>query len=119
MVLTFGTGIGSALFLDGRLLPNTEFGHLQVRGQGRRAARLRPRPRGRRAQLGEVGRPGRRSTWSGWSGCSGPDLIIIGGGVSKKADKFLPLVQIDTPIVPAMLQNDAGIIGAALAASGL
>ena len=116
IVLTFGTGIGSALFLDGKLLPNTELGHLQVRDKD---AETRASDRAREAD---------GLSWERWAGrveeylkwlerLLWPDLIIIGGGVSKKADKFLPLVHVDTPVVPATLQNDAGIIGAALAAS--
>jgi polyphosphate glucokinase len=116
LVLTFGTGIGSALFLDGHLLPNTELGHLQVRDKD---AELRASDRAREAD---------GLTWEKWAGrveeylkwlerLLWPNLFIIGGGVSRKADKFLPLLRIDTPIVPALLQNDAGIIGAALAAA--
>jgi polyphosphate glucokinase len=116
VVLTFGTGIGSALFLDGRLVPNTEFGHLPVRDK---AAEVRASDRVREtdglswpkyaARVEEYLKWLERLLW--------PNLIIIGGGVSRKADKFLPLVHIDTPLVAATLQNDAGIIGAALAAS--
>src|SRR5262245_57603612 len=116
IVLTFGTGIGSALFLDGRLVPNTELGHLQVRDKD---AELRASDRAREAD---------GLSWEKWASrveeylrwlerLLWPDLIIIGGGVSKKADKFLPLMHLDTPVIPAALQNDAGIIGAALAAS--
>jgi polyphosphate glucokinase len=116
VVLTFGTGIGSALFLDGSLLPNTELGHLQIRDKD---AELRASDRAREAD---------GLSWEKWAArvqeylswlerLLWPNLIIIGGGVSKKSDKFLPLLRIGTPIVPAALQNDAGIIGAALAAS--
>jgi polyphosphate glucokinase len=116
VVLTFGTGIGSALFLDGRLLPNTELGHLQVRDKD---AELRASDRAREAE---------GLSWEKWASrveeylkwlerLLWPNLIIVGGGVSKKADRFLPLLRIDTPIVPASLQNDAGIIGAARAAA--
>ena len=116
VVLTFGTGIGSALFLDGKLLPNTEFGHLQVREKD---AEIRASDRAREAD---------GLSWEKWAGrveeylrwlerLLWPDLIVIGGGVSRKADKFLPLMHLDTPVVPAALQNDAGIIGAALTAS--
>src|SRR5262249_36996685 len=116
ILLTFGTGIGSALFLDGRLVPNTELGHLQVRDK---AAELRASDRAREAD---------GLTWEKWASrveeylgwlerLLWPNLFIIGGGVSRKADKFLPLLRINTPIVAATLQNDAGIIGAALAAS--
>jgi polyphosphate glucokinase len=115
LMLTFGTGIGSALFVDGHLVPNTEFGHIQVDGEdGERRASAAARERE------ELGYPewARRvdryldvleaGLW--------PDLIIVGGGVSKKAQKWVPLLSTRTPVVPAQLQNDAGIVGAALAA---
>ncbi len=115
IVLTFGTGIGSAVFLDGALLPNTELGHLELRGLD---AELRAS--GRARETGDL-------DWPQWArrvqdylrhleDLLQPDLLIIGGGVSKKASKFLPLVDIRTRVVPAVLQNNAGIIGAALAA---
>ena len=98
IVLTFGTGIGSALSLDGRLLPNTELGYLQVRDKD---AELRASDRARESD---------GLTWEKWAGrveeylqwlerLLWPDLIIVGGGVSKKADKFLPLLNLDTPVV--------------------
>jgi polyphosphate glucokinase len=115
LMLTFGTGIGSALFVDGHLVPNTEFGHIQVDGEdGERRASAAARERedldypewarrvDRYLDVLEAG------LW--------PDLIIVGGGVSKKADKWVPLLSTRTPVVPAQLQNDAGIVGAALAA---
>ena len=115
LMLTFGTGIGSALFVDGHLLPNTEFGHIQVDGEdGERRASAAARERedldyptwarrvDRYLDVLEAG------VW--------PDLIIVGGGVSKKAHKWVPLLTTRTPVVPAQLQNDAGIVGAALAA---
>lgn len=116
IVLTFGTGIGSALFLDGKLVPNTELGHLELRGED---AELRASDHVREAD---------GLDWPKWArrvekylahveGLFTPDLFIIGGGVSKKADKFLPLIKIKTPVVPATLQNNAGIVGAALAAA--
>ena len=115
LMLTFGTGIGSALFVDGHLVPNTEFGHIQVDGEdGERRASAAARERD------DLDYP----TWAKrvdryldvleaglW-----PDLIIVGGGVSKKAHKWVPLLSTRTPVVPAELQNDAGIVGAALAA---
>jgi polyphosphate glucokinase len=115
LMLTFGTGIGSALFTDGRLVPNTEFGHIQVDGEdGERRASAATRER---EDLG----------WPDWAhrvdryldvleGGLWPDLIIVGGGVSKKAHKWVPLLTTRTRVVPAQLQNDAGIVGAALAA---
>jgi polyphosphate glucokinase len=116
VMLTFGTGIGSAVFLNGALLPNTEFGHLVMDDQD---AELRASDHAR-----EVDGLG----WHKWARrvqeyleyverLIRPNLFIFGGGVSKKSDKFLPLIDIATPIVPAALHNDAGIVGAALAAS--
>ena len=96
MLLTFGTGIGSALFVDGKLVPNTEFGHLELDGAD---AELRASDRIREdqgLQLAAVGRPG-AGLPARASACFSPDLIILGGGVSKKADRFLPLRQVATP----------------------
>jgi polyphosphate glucokinase len=115
VLLTFGTGIGSALFLDGRLVPNTEFGHLQLHGKD---AELWASDRARQDE--DLG-------WHAWAErlerylnhlemLLRPDLFIIGGGVSKKADHYLPLIHLSTPVVAAVLQNTAGIIGAAIAA---
>lgn len=112
-VITLGTGIGSALFLDGTLVPNCELGHLPVHAgvaEDWAAASVRVDDElswneyARRLQvyLELV----QRVLW--------PRLIIIGGGVSENADKFLPKIQLRTPLVPAQLLNDAGIIGAAL-----
>jgi len=114
LVLTFGTGIGSALFVDGRLVPNTELGHVELRG---RDAELRASERAREA--GNL-------SWVRWAQrvdeflhhlemLFSPDLFIIGGGASKKADKFLPLLTVNAKVVPARLRNEAGIVGAALA----
>lgn len=116
VLLTFGTGIGSALFLDGKLVPNTEFGHLEVDGQDaetRAAASVKD-------ELGlsyeewahRVSRYIRVLEDLIW-----PDLIIAGGGVSKKADRWLPLLDVRTRVVAAELRNDAGIVGAAVAAT--
>lgn len=114
VVLTLGTGIGSAVFLDGRLVPNTEFGHMEIRGM---EAEHRASAQARKND---------HLSWTKWAArVSGvlvalekllwPDLFIIGGGVSRKADKFLPLLKCRTRVVPAELGNDAGIVGAALA----
>jgi polyphosphate glucokinase len=114
-MLTFGTGIGSALFLDGTLIPNTEFGHLELHGKD---AELHASDRAREQE---------DLSWEKWAGrveqylrhvemLLSPRLFIVGGGVSKKADKWLPLLDIRTPIVPAALLNNAGIIGAAVTA---
>jgi polyphosphate glucokinase len=115
MMLTFGTGIGSALFLDGTLIPNTEFGHLELDGKD---AELRASDRIREQE---------DMSWEKWAGrvqeylrhvemLLSPRLFIIGGGVSKKSDRFFPLIDIRTPLVPAALLNNAGIIGAAVTA---
>ena len=115
LMLTFGTGIGSALFIDGVLVPNTEFGHIEVDGEdGEKRASAAAREREDLSYPHWAKRVDRyldvleASLW--------PDLIIVGGGVSKKADKWVPLLTTRTPVVPAELQNDAGIVGAALAA---
>jgi polyphosphate glucokinase len=115
LMLTFGTGIGSALFVDGQLVPNTEFGHIEVDGEdGEKRASAAAREREDLSYPAWARRVDRfldaleRSVW--------PDLIIAGGGVSKKADKWVPLLSTRTPVVAAQLRNDAGIVGAALAA---
>ena len=115
IMLTFGTGIGSGLFLDGKLVPNTELGHLLLDGkeaEHRAAAVIRDRE---------------HLSWKEWGErvdrylehvefLFSPDLFVIGGGVSRKADKWLHYVDIDTEIVVASLENEAGIVGAALIA---
>ena len=118
MMLTIGTGIGSALFVDGRLVPNTELGHMDIRGK-EAEHRASDRARGKR-----------KLTWKRWAArvdevltrfeaLFSPNLFIIGGGISKKHEKFLPLLTVRTPTVPAQLLNEAGIVGAALAARDL
>jgi polyphosphate glucokinase len=116
LMLTFGTGIGSALFRGGKLIPNTEFGHIEVRG---RDAEKRASERAK--ELHDL-------SWGKWAGrvdeylhaveaLTAPDLVIIGGGISRKADKFLPLLtSLRATVVPAAMHNDAGIVGAALSA---
>jgi polyphosphate glucokinase len=115
MMLTLGTGIGSALFLDGKLVPNTELGHLEVRGKD---GELRASDRAREEQ---------NLSWKKWAkrvneylgrveALFSPDLFIIGGGVSKNHAKFVPLLHTRAELVTAQLLNEAGIIGAALAA---
>lgn len=117
LMLTFGTGVGSALFTGGLLVPNTEFGHIEIRGKD---AEKRASERARvEHDLG----------WGAWAGRVGeylahmeallsPTLIILGGGVSRKADRFLPhLDHLQTRVVPATLHNDAGLVGAAMAAA--
>lgn len=117
MVITLGTGIGSALFVDGKLVPNTELGHLEL--DGREAER----------HAAESVRERKELSWKTWGKRVGeylryleklfsPDLFIIGGGVSKKSDKFFEYFETEAPVVAAQLLNDAGIVGAALAAAG-
>jgi len=117
LMLALGTGIGSALFIDGTLVPNTEFGHIQIRGKDAEK------------RASEQAREEHDLSWGAWAGrvdeylehmemLLSPDLIIIGGGVSRKSDKFLPLLTgLRAKVVPAALQNDAGIVGAALVAA--
>lgn len=113
LVLTLGTGIGSAIFIDGKLVPNTEFGHLKIRGKDaehrasdavRQAKGLSWEKYAQRLQefLTEM----ESLIW--------PDLIIIGGGISKQSKAFFPYLNTQAEIVPARLLNQAGIIGAAL-----
>ncbi len=113
--LTLGTGVGSGVFIDGILVPNTEYGQMEIRGrpaEWRSAAAARVR---------------RGLSWKAWAAdldehlgrieeLTWPTLFIIGGGVSKNADRFIPRLKRRTPVVPAQLRNDAGIIGAAIVA---
>ena len=115
-VITLGTGIGTALFNDGQLVPNTEFGHMKIRDKDAEtrasdAARQRKEMTWKKygARLSEYLTEVENLFW--------PDLFIIGGGVSKKADEFFPMLKIRTKIVPAQLLNQAGIVGAAVYAS--
>jgi polyphosphate glucokinase len=115
IMVTLGTGIGSALFIDGVLVPNTELGHLKMGKKD--AERI----------ASEIVREENDLSWKEWAkrveeylvmveALFSPDLFIIGGGVSKKADKFVPrLTEVQTEIVAAQLLNEAGIVGAALA----
>jgi polyphosphate glucokinase len=113
IMLTLGTGIGTAIFRDGNLLPNTEFGHLEIDGQDAEsgasdAAREREDLSWKKyaKRLNKYLLAMERLFW--------PDLFIVGGGISKKHEKFLPLLTLQTEVVPAQLQNEAGIVGAAL-----
>jgi polyphosphate glucokinase len=114
LMLTLGTGIGTSLFVGGRLVPNTEFGHIEVRGKDaeHRAA--------------DSARKGENLSWKEYAGrldeylhrienLLWPDLIVIGGGISKKSEKFFPHLTNRTRVVRAEMQNNAGIAGAALA----
>jgi polyphosphate glucokinase len=116
VLLTFGTGIGSAVIHNGTLIPNTELGHLEVGGK--------------EAEHRAASSVKERNDWSyeKWAkqvtrvlvaieNVMWPDLFIAGGGISRKADKWLPLLENRTPVVAAALQNTAGIVGAAMAAA--
>ena len=113
--LTLGTGVGSGVFVDGKLVPNTEFGQMEIRG----------RPAERRSA--SVARTRRGLSWKAWAqdldehlqrieDLMWPNLFILGGGVSKNGDKFIPRLTTRTQVVAAKLRNDAGIIGAAVVA---
>lgn len=116
LLVTVGTGLGTALFRDGVLVPNTEFGHLLLRGkiaeQYASAAARERHGLSYRRWAKRLDRYLHRLEELLW-----PDLFIIGGGISKSHDKFLPHLTVATETVPAALRNDAGIVGAALAAS--
>lgn len=114
LMLTIGTGIGTALFIEGKLVPNTELGHVEIHG---REAELWAADRIRKVE---------DLSWKKWArrieeyfqkmeALLWPDLIVVGGGVSKKSERFLPKIETRTKIVPAEMLNNAGIAGAALA----
>jgi len=116
IILTLGTGIGSALFMDGRLVPNTELGHIEINGK-----EAEP-------WAAEIVRKKKGLSWRKWAKRVDtylermqlyfwPELIIIGGGVSKKHEKFFPYFTVECEVVPAQLRNEAGIIGAATLAA--
>lgn len=117
IVITLGTGIGSALFVDGTLVPNTELGHLRFhKGDAE-------------AYAADSVRDDKEMSFKKWGRRVGkylayveklfsPDLFIIGGGVSKKSDKFFDYIETTAEVVPARLLNEAGIVGAAVAAAG-
>lgn len=112
MVMTLGTGIGSAMIYDGVLVPNSELGHLELDGfdaESRASSGVRERE----GWTYEEWAPRLQRYFSHVEALFSPDLFVIGGGVSKKSEKFLPLLDLDTPVVPAKLLNSAGIVGAA------
>jgi polyphosphate glucokinase len=116
VLLTFGTGIGSAVIHNGKLLPNTEFGHLEVDGkeaEHRAASSVRDQHdwsyKRWAKEVTKVLVAIENAIW--------PDLFIAGGGISRKADKWVPLLENRTPVVAAALLNTAGIVGAAMAAT--
>jgi polyphosphate glucokinase len=113
LFLTLGTGIGSALFVDGRLVPNTELGHLEIRGKDAEK------------RASDAVRKKKALNWEDWAArlqevinkmdaLFWPDLFVLGGGVSKDWKKFVPHIKARAEIVPAKLFNQAGIVGAAM-----
>jgi len=116
LVLTLGTGIGSALFVDGRLVPNTELGHLELDGHDAET-RAAESAREREGLSWEEFAPRLQRYLRHVDALLWPDLIVLGGGASKKADKWLPLLDVRPPLRPAELRNTAGIVGAAMAAA--
>lgn len=114
ILLTFGTGIGSALLHEGVLIPNSELGHLQVRGK---IAERRASAKVREDAGLSWGRWAKRvsEVLTHYERIFSPDLFIAGGGVSRKGDKWIPLLKNDVPVVAAKLRNTAGIVGAAMA----
>jgi polyphosphate glucokinase len=116
ILTTLGTGIGSAFLYDGVLVPNSELGHLEIDGHDAES------------RASSSAREKKDLSWEQWAerlttyyrrleDLFSPDLFVIGGGVSKKSDKFVSLIEIETEIVPAQLLNAAGIVGAALYAT--
>ena len=114
MMLTFGTGIGSALLIDGVVFPNTELGHMIIDGQD--AENIAS------SRIKDV----EELSYKKWAvrvdkvmheyeRLFNPTVFVVGGGISRKADKWVPLLTIETPVVPAQLRNRAGIVGAAMA----
>lgn len=117
IMTTLGTGIGSALIYNGILIPNAELGHLEIDGVDAES------------QASNTARERDGLSWEDWAirlqkyysrleKYFSPDLFIVGGGVSKEYESFLPLLKLRTPIVPAELRNNAGILGAAARAIG-
>jgi polyphosphate glucokinase len=115
LLVTVGTGLGTAIFIDGILLPNTEFGHLQVRGKDAEK------------RASDAARQAKDMSWADWAArfneylqtmerLINPDVIIVGGGVSKEFGRFSGYLNVKAEVLPAELLNQAGIIGAALAA---
>jgi polyphosphate glucokinase len=115
MLVTIGTGIGTAIFTDGHLLPNSEFGHLQMDGVDAEW------------KASDAARKREKLSWKKWGQrfdrylhamekLIWPDLIILGGGISKKYEQFMPYITVKAEVIPAQMLNEAGIIGAAVGA---
>jgi polyphosphate glucokinase len=118
MALTFGTGIGSALFVDGHLVPNTELGHLEFRGES--FERWAAASAKKREELSWKKWAARVSTYvQTIDALFSPDVLIVGGGASKSADKWVPFIEARPEIVVAEFANSAGIVGAAMVSTGV
>ncbi len=115
LIVTIGTGLGTSIFINGHILPNTEFGHIEIDGQEAES------------RASDAARKREKLSWKKWSKRLNrylqtmerlfwPDLIILGGGVSKKYEQFIPRLNLQADVLPAKLLNEAGIVGAALAA---
>lgn len=115
LVVTIGTGIGTALFSNSQLVPNTELGHIEIRGKDAET------------RASERVRIVKELSWKEWSKrideyfvnlerLFWPDLFIVGGGASKNHEKFVPYLSVQAPVVPAQMFNEAGIVGAGMAA---
>jgi len=118
MMITIGTGLGVALFTDGHLLPNAELGHIEMRGQEAEW------------YASDAARKRDKLSWKQWAKrfdtyllrmehLFWPDLIILGGGISADHERFMPYLTVGTEVVPAQMLNEAGIVGAAMAAQSL
>ena len=115
IMITLGTGIGTAIFYRGNLLPNTEFGHLDMNGKdAEHRASDAVRQRDELSWKKYAKRLNKYLT--AMENLFWPDLFIVGGGISKESEKYIPLLKLETPVVPAQFLNEAGIVGAALAA---
>jgi polyphosphate glucokinase len=116
IMVTIGTGLGTTLFMDGRLVPNAELGHIEIRGKEAES------------RASDAARVRKRLSWGIWakrfdeylcrlSALLWPDLIILGGGASRSYEKFASRLTVGVEVLPAVLRNEAGMIGAALAAA--
>lgn len=113
--LTFGTGIGSAFFSDGTLFPNTELGHMRI--DGAEAEHFASSAVRDREQLSFAEWAARVDTiLHEYARLLNPSAFVVGGGISGVAERWVPLLTVDVPVVPAALRNNAGIVGAAMAA---
>lgn len=116
LVVTIGTGLGTALFVDGKLVPNMELGHIEIRGKDAES------------RASDAARERKKLSWKKWAEhfdeylltierLINPDLFILGGGASKRMDLFMPYLTVTTKVAQAQFLNEAGIVGAALIAA--